>query len=42
MSDEANNMCKVGIKAVVSANTGQNQSVLMGYYRSPIIIVVDV
>ena len=24
MSDEANHMCKVGIKAVVSANTGQN------------------
>ena len=24
MSDEANHMCKLGIKAVVSANTGQN------------------
>ena len=24
MSDEANHMCKVGIQAVVSANTGQN------------------
>ena len=25
MSDEANHMCRAGLKAVVSANTGQNR-----------------
>ena len=33
MSDEANHMCRAGLKAVVSANTGQNRKKPLDNYQ---------